>query len=98
MKAKRFVITSGNSPLTIPTDYRSGPISIITNPSGAGNYTVAFTTTPIQDTSLTPSYIDITSMTAATTIQSEETGSITALRVTLNSGTDVTLDLAQSNV
>ncbi len=98
MRNKRHEITSNNSPKTIPMNWRGGSTSIITSPSGAGNYTVAFTTTPIQDASLTPTYIDITSMTAATTDQSEEVGQITAFRITLNSGTSVAADIAQSDV
>jgi len=98
MRPKRFVITSGLSPKVVPMSYRGGPSSIIASPSGSGNYDIAFTTVDIFDASLTPNWVDITGMSAATTDQDAEVGSVTALRITLNSGTDVTVDISQSDV
>lgn len=98
MRPKQTLVTSSNSPKTIPMNYRSGPVSILATPAGSGNYTIAFTTTDIFNSDLTPVYVNITSMTAATTAQNEELGTITAFRVTLNSGTSVQLDIAQSDV
>jgi hypothetical protein len=37
-------------------------------------------------------------MDGATTDQSQELGTVTGIRITLNSGTDVTVDIAQSDV
>lgn len=98
MRPKRFTVTSSNSPKIIPTNYRGGPISIIATPNGAGNYDVAFTTAPIQDSSITPNWIDITDMSAATTQQNKSANNITALRITLNSGTNVVVDIASGDV
>lgn len=82
----------------VPMDWTGGPITILALPSGAGNYDVAFTTTDIFNSSLTPIWEDITNMSAATDQQSATIdGSITGLRITLNSGTDVTVDISQSD-
>jgi len=98
MRPKRTVVTSSNSPKIIPINYRGGRTSIIATPSGAGDYTVENTTVRIQDSSITPNWNPISSMTAQTAQASDSAGSITALRVTLNSGTDVTVDISQSDV
>lgn len=97
MKSKQHIVTSSNSPLTIPLDYRGGPVGIMATPSGSGNYTIAFTLTPLNE-GLTLNPFDIPDMTAATGVQQTELGPTTALIVTLNSGDDVTVDLTQSNV
>jgi hypothetical protein len=97
MKTTQTVVTSGNSPLTIPLNPRGGPTAIGATPAGAGDYTVTFVIAPIQEgATLNP--FAITSMTAATTAQNEELGPVSAVIVTLNSGTSVTIDLAQSDV
>lgn len=98
MRPLEKLVTSANSPKIIPTNYRSGPLSIITTPAGAGNYTIAFTTSDVQNTAITPIWVDITSMTGATTSQNEELGTVTAFRATLNSGTSVQVNIAQSDV
>lgn len=94
MRPKRFVVTSGTK--TIPMNQYGGDINVSANPAGSGNYDVAFTMTNIYDTTLTPVWTDVTDMSAATTAQAKEiNGAITALRITLNSGTSVTVDIAQ---
>lgn len=80
-----------------PTDYRGGTISIAATPAGAGNYDVEYTLSNVLDSAITPNWIAITAMTGATTQQTAEFGSISGLRVTLNSGTSVTIDINQSN-
>ena len=97
MKSTQKVVTSANSPLTIPMNPRGGPTALGATPAGSGNYTVTFAIDPVQE-GLTLNPFAITSMTTATTAQNEELGPVTALVVTLHSGTSVTIDLAQSDV
>ena len=97
MRPIRFTQDSvGNT--IIPVDHRAGTTSVIATPSGGGNYTVEFTTVNIFDSSITPEWIGVTDMVGATAQQDREVGTVTALRVTLNSGASVTVDIAQSDV
>lgn len=96
MKSQQILVTSANSPLTIPLDPRGGSTTFGATPAGAGNYTVEFSVTPLQQ-NLTLNTFAITDMTAATTPLSNQSGPVTALVVTLNSGTSVTIDLSQSD-
>ena len=98
MRPQQILVTSGISPKIIPVNSRGGPYSIIATPAGAGDYDVSFTTTDIFNSDLTPAWVDITAMTGATTTQDTEVGTVTAFRVTLNSGTSVQVDIAQSDV
>ncbi len=97
MKSKQYIVTSENSPLTIPLNYRGGPNGISAGPAGGGDYTVEFSLTPLEE-GLTMITHAITDMTAATTVQQVELGPATALVVTLNSGSLVAIDLTQSDV
>ena len=97
MKSFQKVVTSSNSPLVIPFNQRGGDVAFGATPSGAGDYTIEFTITP-QNEGITKNHFPITDMTAATTAQQQGIGPATAIRVTLNSGTDVTIDIAQSDV
>ena len=97
MKSFQIIVTSGNSPLVIPLNERCGHVAFGATPSGAGDYTIEFTMTP-QNEEFTNNYFPITDMTAATTAQQQGIGPATAIRVTLNSGTNVTMDIAQSDV
>lgn len=97
MKTFQRVVTSGNSPLTIPMNPRGGPSTIGATPSGGGNYTVEFVVTPQQE-GLTNNPFPVDDMTAATTAVAKEIGAVEAIIVTLNSGTDVTIEVAQSDV
>lgn len=96
MRPARYVVTSGNTPLVIQVDYRSEWVGVIASPSGAGDYDVAFARSPVHDTTITPTWIDFTNMTAATTDIAASENAITAIRITLNSGTDVSVDIAES--
>lgn len=98
MRPKQILITSANTPFTLPLNYRGGPTSLIATPDGAGNYTIAITTTDIQDSSLTPNFFDIAAMTTETAKKETSISSATALRVILHSGTSVTIDVSQSDV
>ena len=95
MKSFQKVVTSGS--LVIPFNQRGGDVAFGATQSGGGDYTIEFTMTPLNQL-LTPNYFPITDMTAATTAQQQGIGPATAIRVTLNSGTDVTIDIAQSDV
>ena len=96
MKTFQQVVTSGNSPLTIPLDARGGNIGIGATPAGAGNYTITYSLTPLNQ-SLTVNPHAITAMTTATTALTTELGPVTAIIVTLHSGTSVTIDVTQSD-
>ena len=97
MKSFQKFVTSGNSPLTIPLNARGGPAGIGATPAGAGNYTITYSLTPLEE-DLTVNPHAITDMTTATTAQSIELGPVTAVIVTLHSGTSVTVDVTQSDV
>ena len=96
MKPHQIIVTSSNSPLTIPLNPRGGPVSFGVTPTAA-TYTVEFTLIPLQ-IGLTPNTFAIAAMTAATTAQQTEAGAITSIIVTLDSGTSVTVDIVQSDV
>ena len=95
MKSVQHIITSGT--VVIPLNERGGPVGVGATPAGAGNYTIEFTLTP-QNENLTNNTFPITDMTAATTAQQTQLGPASALIVTLNSGTSVTVDITQSDV
>ena len=98
MRPARYTVTSSNSPMTIPLNWMAGLASIIATPNGSGNYDVAYTNVDITDTTITPNWIDITDMSAATAQVGDKTlTSVTALRITLNSGTNVIVDLASAD-
>ena len=97
MKSVQHIVTSSESPQLIVLNERGGVVGVGATPSGAGDYTVEFTLTP-QNDGLVNNYFPITEMTAATTAQQVTLLPATALLVTLNSGTDVTLDITQSDV
>ena len=96
MKPNQIIVTSSNSPKTIPLSPRGGPIGVGATPTAA-TYTVEFSLTPIQE-GLTANTFPVSGMTAATTAQSAEISPVTAIVVTLDSGTSVTIDIAQSDV
>ena len=97
MKSRQVIVTSSNSPVVYPINDRGGERGIAATPSGAGNYTIEFTLTP-QQQELTNNPIAITEMTNETTVQSVALGPATAIIITLNSGTNVTVDITQSDV
>lgn len=96
MKSRRHTVTSSNSPLTIPLDNRGGPISIGATPTAA-TYTVEYTVNPLQE-GLTNGTFPISVMTGVTSAQSAQFNAITAFVVTLDAGTSVDIDVAQSDV
>lgn len=99
MRPKSVTVTSGNSPYYIPVNWRDGPIGVTATPSGAGNYDVAYTHESIAEgADGVTDWTDITDMSAATTAASKEVGPFTCLRITLNSGTSVKVDVVQSDV
>lgn len=99
MKSQQIVVTSGNSPFTFPLNERGGPRGVAATPAGAGNYTIEYTlTAQNEEPALTSNPIPITEMTAETGIVAVEIGPATAIIITLNSGTSVTVDVTQSDV
>lgn len=96
MKTFQQIVTSSNSPLTIPLDARGGNIGIGATPAGSGNYTVTYSLTPLNQ-GLTINPHAITAMTTATAALTTELGPVTAIVVTLHSGTSVTMDVTQSD-
>ena len=97
MKSIQLIVTSAESPLTYPLSPRGGNVGIGATPAGAGNYTIAYSLTPLNE-ELTLNPHVITEMTAETAAVAVQVGPATALIVTLNSGTSVTVDLTQSDV
>ena len=98
MRPQSVTVTSGNSPYYIPMNWRGGPIGVTATPSSA-NFDVAYTHEPITTTgaSAVSAWTDITDMSGATATASKEIGPCTCLRITLNSGTSVQVDVVQSD-
>ena len=98
MRPKSVTVTSSNSPYYIPVNWRGGPIGITATPN-SGNYDVAYTNESIQDGAANvTNWVDITDMSAATAqVGNKEIGPVTCLRITLNSGTSVTVDITQND-
>ena len=91
-------VTSADSPKIIMLNRRGGSVGVTANPTGAGNYTIEYTTSRLQSQALPAVWNTITTMDGATTAQDEALLPIEALRVTLNSGTSVEAHIVQSDV
>lgn len=99
MRPKTITVTSANSPFYWPMDWRAGEIGVTATPSGAGNYDVAYTHEPISSGAASvTNWTDAESMSAATAAASKVIGPCTCLRITLNSGTSVAVDVVQRDV
>ncbi len=94
MKPAQYTVTSANTPLVIQVDYLSEWTGIVSVPSGSGDYDIAFTRAPLAD--VTAVWVDLPNMSAATTTQDEVVNAITGIRITLNSGDQVNVDIVQS--
>ena len=98
MRPKTVTVTSSNTPYYIPVNWRGGDLGITATPAGSGNYDVAYTHESIAEgASGVTNWTDITDMSAATAAASKEVGPCTCLRITLNSGTSVTVDVVQND-
>lgn len=97
MRPRSITVTSGIK--YYPVDGRGGVIGVTATPSGAGNYTVAYAQEYPVDGNFANvnTWTDITDMSAATAVASKEVGPITCLRITLNSGTSVKVDIVQND-
>lgn len=97
MRAKSVTVTSSNSPYYIPVNEYGGVLGVTATPN-SGNYDVAYTheRPSSYDFSAVANWTDITGMSAATTAASVELGPAACLRVTLNSGTSVQVDVTQN--
>lgn len=102
MRPKTITVTSGNSPYYIPVNWRGDSLGVTATPNGAGNYDVAYTRelpSSYDFASDASAWVDVSNMSAATAVQSEEIPvGATCLRITLNSGTNVVVDLSQQDV
>lgn len=99
MRPKTVTVVDGNSPYYIPVNFRGGDIGITATPAGSGDYDVAYTRESIAEgASGVTSWTDITGMSAATAAAVATVTAATCLRITLNSGDSVTVDVAQSDV
>lgn len=98
MRPKTITVTSGNSPYYIPVDFRSGETGIVATPN-SGNYDVAYTLESIAEGAAgVTNWVDVDDMSAATTQATGTVQTATCLRVTLNSGTSVTVDISTKDV
>ena len=95
MKSFQVIVDSGNSPKTIPLDARGGVVGISATPTAA-TYSVTFTTTPLNQ-GLTLNTFQIQDMTSTASAANNGLDAATAIIVTLDSGTSVTMDLTQSD-
>lgn len=99
MRPTSITVTSANSPYYVPTNWRGGGIGVTATPSGAGNFDVAYTHESIAEGAAgVTDWIDIEDMSAATAQASKEIGPCTCLRITLNSGTSVKVDLVHHDI
>jgi len=99
MRPKSITVTSANSPYYYPTNWRGGKMGLTATPTGAGNYDVAYTNEPIGNGAANVTdWVDVTDMSAATAQASKAIDPVTCIRVTLNSGTSVKIDISQSDV
>ena len=99
MRPKSITVTSANSPYYYPTNWRGGKMGLTATPAGAGNYDVAYTNEPIgSGAANVTNWIDVTDMSTATAQASKAIDPVTCIRITLNSGTSVTVDMTQSDV
>ena len=97
-RSKTVTVTSGNTPYYIPMNTYGGQISIVATPA-SGNYDVAFTNEDIgSGAASVTTWVDVTNMSAATATQDEVINPASCLRITLNSGTSVTVDVLQAIV
>ena len=97
MRPKSVTVVSGNSPYYIPMNWRGGDIGITATPN-SGNYDVAYTHESIgEGAGSVTDWTDITDMSAATAAVSKQIGPCTCLRITLNSGTSVKVDVVQDD-
>jgi len=94
MKPAQYTVTNANSPLVIQVDYLSEWTGVVAVPSGSGDYDIAFSRAPLAD--VTATWVDLPNMSAATTTQDGVVNAITGIRITLNSGTSVAVDIVQS--
>jgi hypothetical protein len=98
MRPKSVTVTSGNSPYYIPLSQRQGTTNVVATPN-SGNYDVAYTLESIgEGAASVTDWIDVTNMSAATAQQTGTVTGATCLRITLNSGTSVKVDISQQNV
>jgi hypothetical protein len=95
MRPFEVTVTSSNSPKVIPMNYRGGKVGVILSPNSA-TYTVAFTNSDIQRDG-SPIWYDDPDATSITTAYQSTYEPITALRITLNSGTSVNAEMSQSD-
>lgn len=96
MRPKSKTITSANSPFYWPVNWRGGEIGVTATPAGSGNYDVAYTHEPIGNGAAgVTDWTDIEEMSAAVDPASKAVGPCTCLRVTLNSGDSVKVDVTQ---
>ena len=95
MRPQSITVTSSNSPYYMLADWRGGELGVTATPN-SGNYDVAYTHEPADGglANIT-TWTDITDMSAATAAASKEIGPCVALRITLNSGTSVKVDVTQ---
>jgi len=95
MRPAQYTVTTANTPLIIKVDYLAEWTGIVALPSGSGNYDIAFARAPIDE--VTPTWVDLPNMSAATTTQDEVVNAISGIRITLNSGDQVVVDITQTS-
>lgn len=88
---KDFEVVAANSPLIINVSEHRKANSIVCTPVAA-TYSVEYSCTP-NKRGLTPKWVADANITAATTQKTAEYGKIARIRVTLTSGTSVSVDL-----
>ena len=99
MRPKSITVTSSNSPYYLPVNWRGGDIGITATPAGSGNYDVAYTFESLGDgAAAVTDWVDVEDMSAATAVASKSIKPAATLRITLNSGTSVKVDIVQADV
>ena len=106
-RPKSHIVDSTNSPKLVPVNWRGGTIGITATPSGGGNYTIEATMediSPDQDdvagsdgAQNVVDWVGIEDLVATGDQVRTLVGVCTALRITVNSGASVKVDVVQTD-
>lgn len=98
MRPNRITVTSSNSPYLFPVDWLGGPVGLFATPAALSTYTIDYALFRPESGDFTEvdNWVPITAMTAATDSQSVEVGPLTCIRITLDAGTEVEVDVVQN--
>ncbi len=92
MKTRTFV--AGASNVIVRVSPHKSRNSLVVSPTGGSTYTVEYTVA--SHDAINPTWVPLANMTAATTLQTNELGSITGYRFSVTGGTNIVVDMSAS--